>query len=208
MPISAIADGTSNTIAVIEDAGRVSITATGAGVPYYTLSGYPETFTGTMLTNDITDTAGTGTLRGVWRWADPDACGSGVSGPPNAEYMVTSAGGSASSPTDMSNPMPNAIQVVCQNNQLGGPTVATPGTLSAGLYPATDSECPWTTQNCGANDEPFSFHPAGCNAVFVDGAVRFLSSSLDPITMRRLVTRAEGLELDRNSTYRPELRAV
>ena len=33
VPISAIADGTSNTIAVIEDAGRVSITATGAGIP-------------------------------------------------------------------------------------------------------------------------------------------------------------------------------
>ena len=56
-------------------------------------------------------------------------------------------------------------------------------------------------QNCGANDEPFSFHGGGCNSVFVDGSVRFLSSALDPITMRRLVTRAEGLELPEHPVH-------
>ena len=58
-------------------------------------------------------------------------------------------------------------------------------------------------QNCGANDEPFSFHSGGANSVFVDGSVRFLSSALDPITVRRLVTRAEGLELPSNTLYTP-----
>ena len=49
VPISAVADGTANTIAVIEDAGRVAppVTAGASSVPYYTLSGYPETYTGT-----------------------------------------------------------------------------------------------------------------------------------------------------------------
>jgi prepilin-type processing-associated H-X9-DG protein len=60
-----------------------------------------------------------------------------------------------------------------------------------------ETGCPWTTQNCGANDEPFSFHSGGCQVVMLDGGVRFLSDELDPVTMRRLVTRAEGVPVDR-----------
>ena len=65
-------------------------TVTAVTQVYYTLSGYPDTFTNTanMLTNDITNTGGGQSKRGVWRWADPDACGSGVSGPPNAPSFV------------------------------------------------------------------------------------------------------------------------
>ena len=59
VPISAIADGTSNTICVIEDAGRMApSTNTTVTQVYYTLSGYPDTFTGTMLSNDYTDVGG------------------------------------------------------------------------------------------------------------------------------------------------------
>ena len=56
VPIAAISDGTSNTIAVIEDAGRVGPTSQGA--PYYTLSGYNET-SGALIdpATDITDAA-------------------------------------------------------------------------------------------------------------------------------------------------------
>ncbi len=50
----------------------------------------------------------------------------------------------------------------------------------------------WQYNNQGLNDEPFSFHPGGCNCVMVDGSVHFLSDSLDAITLRYLVTRAEG----------------
>ncbi len=197
VPISAIADGTSNTIAVIEDAGRMApSTVTAVTQVYYTLSGYPDTFTntGNMLTNDITNTGGGQSKRGVWRWADPDACGSGVSGPPNAPSFV--AGGSN-------------IPVISQNAYpIGGPTPAgtidgTSGSPTKGVYTDGSSGCPWTVQNCGANDEPFSFHSGGANSVFVDGSVRFLSSALDPITVRRLVTRSEGLELPSNSLYTP-----
>ena len=212
VPISAIADGTSNTIAVIEDAGRLApapTTVTTVQV-YYTLSGYPDTFTNTanMLKNDITDTANGQARRGVWRWADPDACGSGVSGPPNAMFFQANAGG------DTTNPVAMGIPVISQNPYpIGGPggiTSASPGPATdgtgnqAGIYTsATQSDCPWTVQNCGANDEPFSFHNGGTNSVFVDGSVRFLSSSLDPITMRRLVTRSEGLEIPSTSQFTP-----
>jgi prepilin-type N-terminal cleavage/methylation domain-containing protein/prepilin-type processing-associated H-X9-DG protein len=208
VPISAISDGTSNTIAVIEDAGRVapvSDTSNGlcphapTGMNYYTLSGYADAgaASASLLSNDYTDpaskTGSTTGLRGVWRWADPDACGSGVSGPPNAAYMSANSG---------------IITVVSQNGYpVGGAGTETSADIGSGnqggTMNASNPDCPWTIQNCGANDEPFSFHTGGCNSVFVDGSVRFLSSALDPITMRRLVTRAEGLELPANTSYTP-----
>ena len=79
----------------------------------------------------------------------------------------------------------------------------TSGSPTKGVYTDGSAQCPWTVQNCGANDEPFSFHGGGCNSVFVDGSVRFLSYALDPITCRRLVTRLEGLELPANTSYSP-----
>jgi len=53
--------------------------------------------------------------------------------------------------------------------------------------------CPWTITNCGVNDEPFSWHGAGCNALFMDGHVAFLRDGIDPLTLRRLLTPNEGL---------------
>ena len=72
----------------------------------------------------------------------------------------------------------------------GGPTAADIGsrgdtTVSGG--------CPWTASNCGLNDEPFSFHPGGCNSVFCDGSVHFLSESISPKAMRAMVTSNEGV---------------
>jgi prepilin-type N-terminal cleavage/methylation domain-containing protein/prepilin-type processing-associated H-X9-DG protein len=53
--------------------------------------------------------------------------------------------------------------------------------------------CPWTTRNCGPNDEPYSFHGNGCNCLFMDGHVQWVKSSIDPVTLRRLLTAMEGL---------------
>jgi prepilin-type N-terminal cleavage/methylation domain-containing protein/prepilin-type processing-associated H-X9-DG protein len=52
--------------------------------------------------------------------------------------------------------------------------------------------CPWQLNNCGPNDEPFSLHPGGMNAVFGDGSVRWVNSSISPQSMRCLVTAAGG----------------
>ena len=46
--------------------------------------------------------------------------------------------------------------------------------------------------NCTNNREVYSFHPAGANAVFADGSVRFLKDSLAPTTLDKLATRAGG----------------
>jgi hypothetical protein len=186
--ISAVVDGTSNTLAVIEDAGRLSPALVGA--PYYTLSGFYDSFSGTLSAGDITDPpsgevpAITGSLRAAWRWADPDAGGSGISGPANARGFLAANGHYVG-------------KVINQNAYpIGGTPAATslsPAGNTKGLYPVGEKGCPWTTQNCGPNDEPFSFHPHGCQAVLLDGSARFLNEDLDPLTMRSLVTRAEGV---------------
>jgi prepilin-type N-terminal cleavage/methylation domain-containing protein/prepilin-type processing-associated H-X9-DG protein len=48
-------------------------------------------------------------------------------------------------------------------------------------------ECLWSLNNCGPNDEPFSFHPGGVNIVMGDGSVRFLTESVDGVAVKWLV---------------------
>jgi len=164
-PMASILDGTSNTIAIIEDCGRTA-PVSGALAPGYSKYTDLTTMTpaqgyamgpGTIAPGDqaLTDTgnpnAGTPPYRTVWRWADPDAVGSGVSGN-GGKYINNNA------------------------TPFGGPPT-----------------CRWSVNNCGPNDEPFSFHPGGCNAVLCDGSVRFLSDTISYAPMRYLVTRAEGV---------------
>jgi len=126
--ITACADGTSNTIAVIEDVGR----------------GYNGVLVGTY--NDPN-----GTLTQIARWAEPDQ-GNGVSGDP----LLTG----------------NSRKVINNNaTPIGGPT-----------------GCPWSSNNCGPNDEAFSFHTGGAQAVFGDGHVAFIRDSISPTAMRAYVT--------------------
>ena len=48
--------------------------------------------------------------------------------------------------------------------------------------------CPWTTLNCGPNEEIFSFHPGGANVVMCDGSVRFLRETTNGAVLRALLT--------------------
>jgi prepilin-type processing-associated H-X9-DG protein len=50
------------------------------------------------------------------------------------------------------------------------------------------STCPWAVNNCGPNDEPFSPHPGGVQALFGDGHVRFLSENLNIQVVRAICT--------------------
>lgn len=81
-------------------------------------------------------------------------------------------------------------------NGVSGPPNATAGNLKGIInqhnIDPKGSDCPWSKNNCGPNDEPFSFHPSGINAVFADSSTHFLTDSMDPVTMRYLVTRNEG----------------
>jgi prepilin-type processing-associated H-X9-DG protein len=53
-------------------------------------------------------------------------------------------------------------------------------------------ECRWSVNNCGPNDEPFSFHSGGINACFGDGSVRFVRDSIDALVLKALVGAMDG----------------
>jgi len=169
--ISAIADGTSNTIMIIEDVGRNHANAD--PLQGRARSKYPDrACAGGGIGGDdcnvtLCDDGTTPGCRTVHRWACMDATGSGVSGPKNSQ-------GTAQNPYK---------RFINNNaNPQGGP-----------------SDCLWTINNCGLNDEPFSFHPGGCNALFADGSVRFLQQEIHPLAMRALLTRAEGVPIPKGT---------
>ncbi len=54
------------------------------------------------------------------------------------------------------------------------------------------ASCLWSVNNCGPNEEIFSFHPGGAQVLFCDGHVAFLNESLDPRELRKLITRNGG----------------
>lgn len=54
------------------------------------------------------------------------------------------------------------------------------------------AECRWSVNNCGINDEPFSFHVGGVNAVMGDGSVRYISDSSDGLILKWMVAAGDG----------------
>jgi len=74
---------------------------------------------------------------------------------------------------------PNAVvggQIINQNKiPLGGP-----------------ASCPWTTNNCGPNNEPFSTHIGGAHALMGDGTVRFVSENTDWHVIRAICGRNDA----------------
>jgi prepilin-type N-terminal cleavage/methylation domain-containing protein/prepilin-type processing-associated H-X9-DG protein len=149
-PIAWVSDGTSNTIAIAEDAGR-----NWEEIEPFTKSKYPE------IANAV-DKPPSGN-RAINRWAEPDT-GNGVSGPPNS----TAAN----------------LKPVINNHStpLNGPP-----------------DCPWSENNCGPNDEIFSFHPGGATTVFADGSAHYIAETISPQAMRFLVTRGEGDQVESGS---------
>jgi prepilin-type N-terminal cleavage/methylation domain-containing protein/prepilin-type processing-associated H-X9-DG protein len=135
--IAEITDGTSNTIAVIECAGR------------------DERFVSQYLEGLYPVVRGQGPAGGptarhrFWRWADP-GCAFGTSGQPNNKGL----------PTNEGTPWPT--------------TSATAG------------------NQAGPNEEPFSNHPGGVNALFGDGSVHFIKDTINLVTFRGLLTLSGG----------------
>jgi prepilin-type N-terminal cleavage/methylation domain-containing protein len=147
--ITAITDGTSNTILIAEDAARRE--------GYVTNPAYTDP--AVTLGINIDTGAGLSTRR-FWRWAEQDS-GFGVSGDPTLNTTTTS------------------FKIINNNN-------TSPGTDG----PTT---CSWKLKNnCGPNDEIFSFHTGGALVVFTDGHVAFLRDSLDSVTVASIVSRSGG----------------
>ena len=135
--ISEITDGTSNTIAIIECAGRDE-----RFVSQFFEGMYP-------VVRGLGPAGGPLARHRFWRWADPGSA-FGTSGQPNNKGV----------PTNEGVPWPS--------------TVATAG------------------NQAGANEEPYSFHAGGINALFGDGSVRFIKDSINLVAFRSILTLAGG----------------
>jgi prepilin-type N-terminal cleavage/methylation domain-containing protein/prepilin-type processing-associated H-X9-DG protein len=135
--ISEVTDGLSNTIAILECAGR------------------DERFVSQFFEGQYPVVRGEGPAGGptarhrYWRWADPNSA-FGVSGQPNNKGM----------PTNEGVPWPT--------------THATAG------------------NQAGPNEEPYSFHAGGVNALFGDGHVQFIKETVDLVSFRAILSIAGG----------------
>jgi prepilin-type N-terminal cleavage/methylation domain-containing protein/prepilin-type processing-associated H-X9-DG protein len=85
-------------------------------------------------------------------------------------------------------------------NGLSGPDRSTASRVAGINQNATPTggptTCPWTQNNCGPNDEPFSFHSGGVNCAMGDGSVRFLRQSIQGVTLKWLAAADDGQVLN------------
>ena len=157
---------------------------------------------GVTFTDNTNSSASLSGFHQLGRWADPDS-GSGVSGPPNQFHT-----GSAAATTGQ---YPTYTQAVISNNAFptGGPNVGN-AALSAGItamgnppaaLASTPYDCPWFYNNCGPNDEWWSFHNGGCNILFADGSVHFIASTIDPVTLRFICSPNELIAIPNENLY-------
>ncbi|MGL6073702.1 MAG: DUF1559 domain-containing protein [Fimbriiglobus sp.] len=143
--IIGISDGSSNTVLLIEDAGRAHPNVANFGAS----TARPSAMT--SPNNPMPSN-----VRRVHAWVDADAATNGVSGP----HLSTGS---------------RIARINNHATPIGGPV-----------------ECRWVTNNCGPNDEPFSFHSGGCMAAMADGSVRFMRDSLDAVVLKFAVGANDG----------------
>jgi len=173
MSVTSVSDGTSNTVALIEDAGR-GVTFQGANLA--SSSKYADPDGGANITTGA-NTAYTNNRR-IGRWAESDQ-GNGWSGPPTWPISATTAATSTTCQAAGTATTEPANVGTCNQRKMINNTPTAQASL-------------WSTNNFGPNDEPFSFHTGGAFAVFADGHIGFLSDAISPIIARGLATAAGG----------------
>jgi prepilin-type N-terminal cleavage/methylation domain-containing protein/prepilin-type processing-associated H-X9-DG protein len=208
-PISRISDGLSHTIMIGEDTGRQFETLQFGSESLYNdpvfgsggssaQNGFYWNGKATVLYTGGTlpagDTVTPSGRRALPRWAEPDNA-NGVSGQANS-YNLTAGTGSFIAPVINGNASPKGGpggygSAVAEPYQLVNPSSTSTGDYTAA--PPAGNPCGWYWNNCGPNDELFSFHPGGINVLMCDGGVHFLNEQIDPITLRYLCTRSEAI---------------
>jgi prepilin-type N-terminal cleavage/methylation domain-containing protein/prepilin-type processing-associated H-X9-DG protein len=173
-PIAAIVDGTSHTIAIGEDAGRNFETL----FPM-TLSNYADPVYGTAvstLASGVTLSFQTGLPYPQGTAAVGDVPTPSGRRALNRWAEPDTGNGVSGQNDDFLTGMLTKKVINGNSTPTGGP-----------------SGCPWTQNNCGPNDEMWSWHTGGANVVFCDGSSHFLDEDINPVVLRYLCSRAEGV---------------
>ena len=77
------------------------------------------------------------------------------------------------------------------SNTIGGPAIAQVNNSSTPL--GGPAKCRWANNNCGPNDEPFSFHGGGVNCAMGDGSVRFIRENITGLTLKWMAGATDGM---------------
>jgi prepilin-type N-terminal cleavage/methylation domain-containing protein/prepilin-type processing-associated H-X9-DG protein len=184
MTVTRLTDGTSNTMIIGEDSSwrnhrnLFPFQFSSAKDPYCT-SGDGAGAVADTPALAIAD--GTGN-RALNRWADCEASGNGVSGPPMCD-----PGDKNKSPASFI-----ASYTGPYVNQMGSP----PGGL-----PAAPGVCSWSVNNCGPNDELFGPHGDGVVVGFADGHCQMLRAAVSAATLYRLIRVDDGVPPDTSDAF-------
>jgi prepilin-type N-terminal cleavage/methylation domain-containing protein/prepilin-type processing-associated H-X9-DG protein len=178
MTITRVIDGSSNTIIITEDSSWRNHRSI---FPFQISTALDPFVTNSNRGVDGGLADGFG-FRTVNRWADPEASGNGVSGPPYADPASADWSGAAT----YGGPWINQTSA-----PIGG-TAAAPGTKGA---------CNWSENNCGPNAEPFGPHGDGVVTGFCDGHVVMLRNAVSGATLYRLIRVDDGLPADTSDAY-------
>ena len=196
------ADGTSNTIIFVEDAGRslqtlgkrnlnAAISISTGGTPTQidsTWTGWATPIQDTVASTYApeagvaavtTPSANGNTFPN--RWCDPES-GSGISGQANEDGLAESA---------KTQPIINGNKGILPGraSKYGGSTAAT----NTAYNTTGPGDCSWHLNNCGSNNEAFSLHAGGgCYSGFADGSVHWLSEKIGYQVMRQLIDPADN----------------
>lgn len=173
-PLAAISDGTSHTIALAEDAGRNFETL----FPME-LSNYPDPVYGTAPTTIAFGVTLTFQTQLPYPQGTPAP---GDVATPSGRRAINrwaepDTGNGVSGQND------NFLTGLPSQKVINGNATPTGG----------PSTCPWTQNNCGPNDEIWSSHTGGANVVFCDGSLHFLDENVNPVILRYLCSRSEGV---------------
>ncbi|HEX7376530.1 MAG TPA: DUF1559 domain-containing protein [Pirellulales bacterium] len=179
LPVSKIGDGLSRTIAMLEDSGRTweayfPNMKSGFADPLFS-GGSARVFNGAAQVT-YSEWLQAHQLRSQGLPAGDRQTPSGNRA--MNRWAEPACGGGISG---QMNSVPGKIMPLINGNSLpaGGP-----------------ADCPWSTTNCGPNDEAWSAHPAGAMALMCDGSGRFVGQNIDAIILRRMVTPDEQFPYD------------
>ena len=97
----------------------------------------------------------------------------------------------------LNNTNPNLIDPDAFGNGFSGPSKQTGGAGVAKINNNANptggpSTCLWSVNNCGPNDEPFSFHGGGVNVTMGDGSVRFIKDTINARTLKYAIGATDG----------------